>query len=94
MPVGQIPPTPQQMGYMGYPQSSSPADPQFKSQYNAQSGAPLRNEVSNIIPNTTYDKNKGSIGALIDPRDNLSVAGSEKQKISYKQYGLKDFREK
>ena len=38
----------------------------------------MRNEVSNIIPNTTYDKNKGGISALIDPRDNLSVAGSEK----------------
>jgi hypothetical protein len=49
--------------------------------------------VSNIIPNTTYDSNNG-IGGLIDQRDNVSVAGSEKQRGNYKKYGLKDYKEK
>jgi len=31
---------------------------------------------------------------LIDQRDNVSIAGSEKQRGNYKKYGLKDYKEK
>ena len=53
-------------------------DPQFKSQYNSHGSAGgLQHPVGNIIPNTTYENNN-AISALIDQRDNISVAGSEK----------------
>ena len=39
----------------------------------------------NIIPNTTYDNSNG-ISRMIDQKDNISIAGSEK--IKSKKYNL------
>ena len=47
---------------------------------------------SNIIPNTTYDNSNG-ISRMIDQKDNISVAGSEKIR-TYQKYNLKDYKEK
>ena len=47
---------------------------------------------SNIIPNTTYD-NSNRISRMIDQKDNISIAGSEKIR-TYQKYNLKDYKEK
>jgi hypothetical protein len=50
---------------------------QFKSVYNPTPQNPVENQLTNIMPNTTYDTSNG-ISKMIDSKDNVSVAGSEK----------------
>ena len=65
---------------------------QFKSVYNPSPSMDPTKPSSNIIPNTTYDNSNG-ISRMIDQKDNISIAGSEKIR-TYQKYNLKDYKEK
>ena len=63
---------------------------QFKSVYNPAGQNVMETPQSNIIPNTTYDAKNG-ISRMIDQKDNVSIAGSEKIR-TYQKYNLKDYK--